>query len=166
MGESAGGNLAAVVAILARDRGGPRLAHQALLYPVTDMTEALAETESFRSNAHGIVVSHESLEAFRGHYLGPSADPRDPRFSPVHAESLAGLPPALVVVAGLDPLHDSGVAYAEALVAAGGRARVEDFHRMPHGFIGFPYLARSARAAMSAVVASQRAEMGSGPHGG
>ena len=159
MGESAGGNLAAVVAILARDRGGPALAHQALFYPVTDMTEALAETESFRTNTHGIVVSQESLEAFRGHYLGPSADPRDPRLSPVHAESLADLPPAVVVVAGLDPLHDSGVAYAEALVAAGGRAQVEDFHRMPHGFLGFPYLARSARAAMAAVVESQRSAL-------
>lgn len=159
IGESAGGNLAAVVAILARDRGGPLLAHQALLYPVTDMTEALAETESFRTNDHGIVVSQASLEAFRGHYLGPSADSHEPRLSPVHAESLAGLPPAVVVVAGLDPLHDSGVAYAEALVAAGGRARVEDFHRMPHGFVGFPYLARSARAAMAAVVDSQRAEL-------
>lgn len=159
MGESAGGNLAAVVTILARDRGGPELAHQALLYPVTDMTEALAETDSFRTNTHGIVVSRESLEAFRGHYLGPDADPRDARLSPVHAESLAGLPPAVIVVAGLDPLHDSGVAYAEALVAAGGRARVEDFHRMPHGFIGFPYLARSARTAMAAVVDSQRSAL-------
>jgi acetyl esterase len=162
MGESAGGNLAAVVAILARDRGGPRLAHQALLYPVTDMTEAVSETESFRTNAHGIVVSHEGLEVFRGHYLGPSVDPRDPRLSPVHAESLAGLPPAVIVVAGLDPLHDSGVAYAEALVAAGGQARVEDFHRMPHGFLGFPYLACDARPAIAAVVASQRAALAGG----
>jgi acetyl esterase len=159
MGESAGGNLAAVVAILARDRGGPELAHQALFYPVTDMTEALTETESFRTNTHGIVVSHESLATFRGHYLDPSVDPRDPRLSPVHADSLADLPPALIVVAGLDPLHDSGVAYAEALVAAGGRAHVEDFHRMPHGFLGFPYLARNARAAMAAVVASQRSAL-------
>lgn len=162
MGESAGGNLASVVAILARDRGGPELAHQALFYPVTDMTEALVETDSFRTNTHGIVVSQESLETFRGHYLGPAADPRDPRLSPVHAESLAGLPPAVVVVAGLDPLHDSGVAYAEALVAAGVPARVEDFHRMPHGFLGFPYLARSARAAMAAVVRSQRDAIGAG----
>ncbi|WP_432707632.1 alpha/beta hydrolase [Nocardioides kribbensis] len=163
MGESAGGNLAAVVALLARDRGGPRLRHQTLLYPATDLTEALREHDSFTANDHGVVVSLEDLEVFLGHYLpepGPTAvDASDWRLSPLLAPDLAALPPALVVVAGLDPLHDSGVRYAEALAAAGVPARVEDFHRMPHGFLGFPHLARSARPAMDAVVAAQRAAL-------
>lgn len=164
MGESAGGNLAAVVALLARDRGGPRLRHQTLLYPATDLTEALREHDSFTANDHGVVVSLEDLEVFLGHYLpepGPTAvDASDWRLSPLLAPDLAALPPALVVVAGLDPLHDSGVRYAEALAAAGVPTRVEDFHRMPHGFLGFPHLARSARPAMDAVVAAQRAALG------
>ncbi|KQQ41799.1 alpha/beta hydrolase [Nocardioides sp. Leaf307] len=164
MGESAGGNLAAVVALLARDRGGPRLRHQTLLYPATDLTEALREHDSFAANDHGVVVSLEDLEVFLDHYLpepgSTAVDASDWRLSPLLAPDLGGLPPALVVVAGLDPLHDSGVRYAEALAAAGVPARVEDFHRMPHGFLGFPHLARSARPAMDAVVAAQRAALG------
>lgn len=160
MGDSAGGNLAAVVTILARDEGGPAISHQALAYPATDMTEAVQEDVSVQLNTRGIVLSNDDMEIFRGHYLGPDVDPEDPRLSPLHTPDLSGLPPAIVVVAGLDPLHDSGVRYAQALADAGNDVRVEDFHQMPHGFLSFPYFSKGARPAMDAIVASTRAALG------
>ncbi|MFA6297732.1 MAG: alpha/beta hydrolase [Nocardioides sp.] len=156
MGDSAGGNLAAVVAIMAREEGGPTVRHQALIYPATDLSDALRETESYKSNTRGIVLSNADMEVFHGHYVTDDVDSTDWRLSPLHAPDLSGLPPAVVVVAGLDPLHDVGVQYAEALVAAGGHARVEDFHVMPHGFLSFPYFSNGAKPAMAAIVASQR----------
>lgn len=158
MGDSAGGNLAAVVSILARD-SGLSVAHQALIYPVTDMTEAIQEDRSYRENVRGIVLSNADMEVFHGHYVPDGVDVADPRLSPIKAD-LAGLPPAIVVVAGLDPLHDSGVRYAQALADAGNRVTVEDFHQMPHGFVSFPYLSKGARPAMDAIVASQLAALG------
>ncbi|MDF1603499.1 alpha/beta hydrolase [Nocardioides sp. YIM 152315] len=159
MGDSAGGNLAAVVSILARDERGPSVRHQALIYPATDMTDAALEDASYAANTRGIVLSNEDIDVFRDHYLADADDRADPRLSPIRAD-LADLPPAVVVVAGLDPLHDSGVRYAQALADAGNAVRVEDFHQMPHGFLSFPYLAHAARPAMAAIVASQRAALG------
>lgn len=159
MGDSAGGNLAAVVALIARDEGGPAIGHQTLVYPVTDMTDAIEQDPSYVDNTRGIVLSNDDMEVFRDHYVDADVDPRDFRLSPLYASSLAGLPPAIVVVAGLDPLHDSGVRYAQALADAGNQVRVEDFHEMPHGFLSFPYFARGARPAMTAIVASQRAAL-------
>lgn len=159
LGDSAGGNLAAVVSILARDEGGPAIRHQTLIYPATDMTDAGLEDASYVANTRGIVLSNDDIEVFRDHYLDESHDRGDFRLSPIRAD-LAGLPPAVVVVAGLDPLHDSGVRYAQALADAGNDVTVEDFHQMPHGFLSFPYLAHGARPAMAAVVASQRAALG------
>lgn len=160
MGDSAGGNLATVVCLLARDEGGPAIAHQALIYPATDMTDAAREDASYAANRRGIVLSNDDIDVFRSHYLADHHDRTDPRLSPVHAPSLAGLPPAVVVVAGLDPLHDSGVRYAQALADAGNQVRVEDFHQMPHGFLSFPYFSHAARPAMAAIVASQREALG------
>jgi acetyl esterase len=160
MGDSAGGNLAAVVAIMARDEGGPRVLHQALIYPATDLTEGLREHDSYVGNTRGIILSNADMEIFRGFYLTEADDPFDWRLSPLHAKDVSGLPPAIVVVAGLDPLHDAGVRYAEALVAAGVHARVEDFHVMPHGFLSFPYFSRGAKPAIAAIVASQREALG------
>jgi acetyl esterase len=160
MGDSAGGNLAAVVSILARDEAGPAVGHQALIYPVTDVTDALERDPSYVENVRGIVLSNEDMAVFAGHYVEGEVDPTDFRLSPLHAESLAGLPPAVVVVAGLDPLHDSGVRYAQALADAGNEVRVEDFHEMPHGFVSFPYFCRGARPAMDAIVRSQREALG------
>lgn len=159
MGDSAGGNLATVVAIMARDEGGPQVSHQALVYPVTDMTEALQEDYSVLSNTRGIVLSNDDMEVFRSHYVEDTADREDYRLSPLRATDLSGLPPAVVVVAGLDPLHDSGVRYAQALADAGNEVRVEDFHEMPHGFLSFPYFSKGARPAIDAIVASQRAAL-------
>ena len=159
MGDSAGGNLAAVVSIIARDDHGPEISHQALIYPATDMTDTARDDPSYVDNVLGIVLSNDDIEVFRRHYLSDEDDRADYRLSPIYAPDLSGLPPAVVVVAGLDPLHDSGVRFAQALVDAGTPARVEDFHQMPHGFLSFPYLAHAARPAMAAVVASQRAAL-------
>jgi acetyl esterase len=159
MGDSAGGNLAAVVSILARDGGGPRVAHQALIYPATDMTDALREDPSYLANTRGIVLSNEDMDVLARHYVGDDGEPSDWRLSPILAD-LGGLPPTVVVVAGLDPLHDSGVRFAQALADAGNDVRVEDFHQMPHGFVSFPYLCAGARPALEAIVASQRQALG------
>jgi acetyl esterase len=155
MGESAGGNLAAVIAIMARDQGGPALAQQTLLYPVTDLTEAAGQTASHR-NHPGIVLTDNDMAMFNRHYLPDGIDRSDWRLSPLYAGDLSGLPPALVVVAGLDPLHDSGVRYAQALADAGVTVDLGDYPQMPHGFLNFPYFSTSARPAMRAVVAAQR----------
>ena len=157
MGDSAGGNLATVVSILARD-AGLHVGHQALIYPVTDMTGAMDGDASYVRNVRGIVLSNADMEVFRGHYVPEDADLADIRLSPMYAD-LGDLPPAVVVVAGLDPLHDSGVRYAQALADAGNVVRVEDFHQMPHGFLSFPYFCAGARPAMEAIVASQRAAL-------
>ena len=159
MGDSAGGNLAAVVSIIARDEGGPAIAHQALIYPVTDMTDAIEQDPSYVGNVRGIVLSNSDMEVFHGHYVPDGVDLHDYRLSPLRAADLSHLPPAIVVVAGLDPLHDSGVRYAQALADAGNRVTVEDFHRMPHGFVSFPHFSKGARPAMEAIVASQRAAL-------
>jgi acetyl esterase len=152
IGESAGGNLAAVVAIMARERGGPVIRHQALLYPVTGG----GETESRRVNANAHILTAADMEAFDRYYAGDHDDWRD---SPLIAESHAGLPPAIIIVAGHDPLHDDGVLYAEALRADGVPVELIDYPAMAHGFINFPRFARDAAPAMKAVVASQRAAL-------
>jgi acetyl esterase len=156
MGDSAGANLAAVVALADRDAGGPSLRHQALVYPVTDgaMTSA-----SYRSNAHAPILTAADMAAFYGHYLPAGQDPLDPQVSPLRAASHAGLPPAIVITAGHDPLHDEGVAYAEAMRAAGVPVELVDHPAMPHGFLAMPRGARDAVGAMARITASQRAAL-------
>ncbi|MBO0819855.1 MAG: alpha/beta hydrolase, partial [Nocardiopsaceae bacterium] len=118
-GESAGGNLAAVVCLLARDRGGPAVSHQALMYAATDMRDSAAASEAVTANPNAPFLSEDELIAYRRLYLGPDGDPADPRASPLLAASHAGLPPALIQVAEHDPLRGHGRAYAAALRAAG-----------------------------------------------
>ena len=133
-GDSAGGNLAAVVAQVMRDHGMTNLRHQALLYPATDLTMA---SPSLVEHAHAPVLDRRAVDAFRDHYLPPGADPRDPLVSPLWGE-LAGLPPALVQTADRDPIRDDGVRYAEALEAAGVPVRLTNYVGVPHGFAVFP----------------------------
>jgi acetyl esterase/lipase len=155
MGDSAGGNLAAVVSLMARDRSGPAIAHQGLLYPATDLTMASASIEE---NASAPVLTKADMLAFRAHYLG-DADPRQPYASPLLADDLSGLPPALVQVAEHDPLRDDGLRYARALRAAGVPVRVTEYTGMPHGYLSFPRLCRSAPQALAELVAEQRAAL-------
>jgi acetyl esterase len=133
-GDSAGGNLAAVVAQVMRDHGMTNLRHQALLYPATDLTMS---SPSLDEHANAPVLTRRSVDAFRDHYLAPGADPRDPLVSPLWGE-LQGLPPALVQTADVDPIRDDGVRYAAALEAAGVPARLTNYLGMPHGFASFP----------------------------
>ena len=150
MGESAGGNLAAVVALMARDRTGPVIRHQALLYPVVGSTD----TESRRVNADAFILTAADMKRFDELY---AADPTDWRYAPILAKSFAGLPPALIEVAEHDPLHDDGVLYAEALRKAGVEVRLINFPAIPHGFLNFPRFAKDAKSGIRAVVEAQRA---------
>lgn len=118
-GWSAGGNVAAVACQQVRDHGGPAIAGQLLLTPVTDCTMA---TDSYRENAEGYVLTAPLMTWFWDHYADP-ADRPNPKASPLRASSLAGLPPAFVVTCQFDPLRDEGVAYAQALAAAGTPAK-------------------------------------------
>ncbi|KUI04022.1 alpha/beta hydrolase [Mycobacterium sp. IS-3022] len=135
-GDSAGGNLAAVTALIARDRGGPALAGQLLLYPVI---AADFDTESYRLYGKGFYNPQPALQWYWDQYVPSHADRSHPYASPLHAD-LAGLPPAVVVIAGHDPLRDEGVAYADALRAAGVRTVRCDFDGGVHGFMTMPML--------------------------
>jgi acetyl esterase len=151
MGESAGGNLSAVIALLARDRGGPAISHQALIYPATNMTghgkPAAAPELPFLSPAE--------ITAYRAMYLGPDGDPADPMASPLLAKDHSKLPPALVQVAEHDPLRAEGISYATALRAAGVPVRLTEYVGMPHGFLNFPGLSRGAPQALAELCAEQ-----------
>jgi acetyl esterase len=131
-GDSAGGNLATGVARRARDAGGPTIAFELLVYPVTDCTSSLPSHREFGS---GYLLDTETLDWFYDHYLG-GADPRDPDASPLFAADLSGLPPALVVTAGCDPLRDEGEAYAGRLREAGVPVTATRYDGMFHGFYG------------------------------
>lgn len=133
-GDSAGGNLATVAALMARDAGGPKLRFQALVYPVVDYGLA---GESYGQFAEGYgVLTKGAMEWFRRHYLNADADARDWRASPMHAENLAGSPPALIVAAECDVLVSEGKTYAAALEAAGVSVDYEVVPGMIHGFFG------------------------------
>ena len=129
-GDSAGGNLAAVVALRARDHGLP-LALQLLVYPVTDCS---FDTPSYRECASGYFLTLDSMRWFWDHYLGPDGDGADPEASPLRAADLAGVAPALVVTAEYDPLRDEGEAYARRLEEAGVPVTLSRYDGMIHGF--------------------------------
>ncbi len=150
-GDSAGGNLAAVCAVLARDEGYPRLAFQLLIYPCTAPEP---ETPSHRKFAEGYVLTRNTVTWFYRHYVRSPKDFYDFRFAPLAADDLSNLPPSLVLVAGYDPLRDEGVDYAKRLIDAGNRVTLANYEGMIHGF----YLMGAAvDAAKRAVAESARA---------
>jgi acetyl esterase len=152
-GDSAGGNLAAAVAIWARDNGGPRLRLQILAYPVTD---AVARTDSYRRFYDGYGLNAETMEWFFDHYTPDKSARGDWRVSPLRAASLAGLPPALVITAGYDPLRDEGRAYAWRLQQEGTMADLVEFGGMLHGFLSAPMLLHGARRGTAICAAALR----------
>jgi acetyl esterase len=152
-GDSAGGNLAAVVALMARDAGGPALALQALLYPVTDVA---AESRSYADLADGYLLTREGMRWFIAHYLDRAAEGGDWRASPLRATSLAGVAPALVVTAGFDPLRDEGDAYAARLREAGVSVDHVCFGGMIHGFVPMGKLIETGNRAVTLIAASLR----------
>jgi acetyl esterase len=157
MGDSAGGNLAAVVCQLLRDRGGPAIAHQALLYPATDLRTPDDFDPANPALADWPILSSASMVTFRDHYLGPDGDPNDPMASPILAKDLSGLPPALVQVAEYDPLRDDGVRYARAMQEAGTPVRLTEYVGMPHGYFSFPKVIRGTiMQALAELCAEQR----------
>ncbi len=129
-GDSAGGNLAAVVAQQLRD-GGPKLAFQWLVYPATDFS---ADNASIAANGEGYLLTKVALDRTRDMYLGAPEDLRDPQASPILGRDLAGLPPALVQTAGYDPLRDEGKEYADKMKAAGIAVEYICYDGMIHGF--------------------------------
>ena len=131
-GDSAGGNLAAVVALALRDAGDAALAYQLLIYPATDQ-RALAPSHA--TNGQGSLLTGDSIAYYRSHYIADPAQWADWRVSPLLAVDHTRLPPALVLTAGYDPLRDEGLQYADALSAAGGRVQYVCFERQVHGFI-------------------------------
>jgi acetyl esterase len=153
-GDSAGGNLAAVVSQMARDRGGPPLVFQLLVYPVTD---ASCDTRSYVDNAEGYLLTRDAMRWFWGHYTRTSADKENAYASPLRAGSLAGLPPALVVTAEYDPLRDEGEAYAERLRAAGVPTKLARYDGMIHGFFGMTSIMDQAGEANRQAAAALRA---------
>jgi acetyl esterase len=155
-GDSAGGNLAAVVAILARDRGGPSIAHQVLIYPGTDGT---LSSPSLQERAHGPILTLASVRAYRSMYLGPDGDARDIRMSPLLAQDLSGLPPALVQSAELDPLRDDASRYAQRLRGHGTPVRYTEYVGAPHGYISIPGAVRGSAQAMAEIVTELRAHL-------
>lgn len=152
-GDSAGGNLAAVVSLLARDAGAPPLAFQLLIYPATDQRLASASHER---NAQGYLLTRDAMEFFRRCYLPNERDWQDWRASPLLAKSHAKLPPALLITAGYDPLLDEGRAYADKLKAAGVAVEYREYSDMVHGFILFGGVLDTANAAVADCCAALR----------
>jgi hypothetical protein len=145
-GDSAGGNLAAVVCLLARDSGAPALCFQLLIYPATDQRCAFG---SHARNGEGYLLTREGINFFRAAYLPHAKDYDDWRASPLLAASHAKLPPAFVLTAGYDPLVDEGRAYAERLAAAGVEVAYQDYPDMVHGFVLFGGVLDTANAAIA-----------------
>ena len=152
-GDSAGGNLAAVVALHAREAGGPAIDFQLLVYPATDQRLASASHER---NARGYLLERESIEFFRRCYLPNEKDYVDWRASPLLAQDHRRLPPALVLTAGYDPLLDEGKAYAERLRAAGVEVAYREYPDMVHGFLLMGGVLDTANAAVAECCAALR----------
>lgn len=141
-GDSAGGNLAAVVALMARDKHEISIAYQMLIYPVTNHSYA---TESYTENADGYLLTKDSMEWFWNHYLRNEEDGKNPYASPLQAKDLSGLPPALVLTGEFDPLRDEGEAYAERLKEAGVPVEAKRYDGMIHGFFWMPGVLEQGR---------------------
>jgi acetyl esterase len=152
-GDSAGGNLTAVVAQMVRDRGGPKLVYQLLVYPVTDYN---FDTVSYKENADGYLLTRDAMVWFWNHYLRSVADGSNLLASPLQAQNLRGLPPALILTAEFDPLRDEGEAYAARLREAGVPVTLKRYHGMIHGFFSLGAVFDQGKQAMAEAAAELR----------
>lgn len=155
-GDSAGGNLAAAVALTARDRGTPSLAYQLLIYPVTDYA---FDTGSYQENGQGYFLTKDMMVWFWQHYLRHEDDGLNPQAAPLRAQHLYGLPSTLVLTAEFDPLRDEGEAYAERLQAAGVPVVYRCYQGMIHGFLGLTSMLDTAAQVMVETAATLRAAL-------
>jgi acetyl esterase len=156
-GDSAGGNLAAVAALAFRDQGGPRLALQVLLYAVTDFS---LESPSYATLGQGYMLTLDRMRFFRSQYLNGPADIADWRASPLRAQDLSRLPPALVLTASHDPLIDEAKAYADRLAAAGVEVTYRCYPGVVHGFMTMAGAINLGRKAIDETAASIRRALG------
>jgi acetyl esterase len=152
-GDSAGGNLAAVISLMARERGGPAMAFQLLVYPITDLR---MQTISYAENAAAPMLTRDDMIWFRGHYLRGDEDILNPLASPLLAHDLNGLPPALIVTAEYDPLRDEAELYGQRLEQAGVSAVVRRYEGLAHGFFGYDLIVERAKEAKSETIAALR----------
>lgn len=160
-GDSAGGNLAAVATHVIRDEGGPPISHQALIYPGVDLSMSFP---SIQTRAKGPVLTEPVMRVLTGSYVGPEGDARNPLISPYWQDDLAGLPPALVQTADLDPLRDEGLAYAGRLAEAGVPVRATNYLGAVHGFLSYPGASIAAAQALLELVTELRRHLV--PHAG
>ncbi len=159
-GDSAGGNLAAAVALMARDRGGPPLASQLMIYPVIDNTDRCNDYPSKTENATGYFLTTTSMVWYRDQYVPDPELAAEAYCSPLRAESHAGLPPAIVITAEMDPLRDEGEHYAELLRAAGVPVQLHRADGMFHGFFAMPDVLDGAKQAHEVAVLAVREHLG------
>lgn len=156
-GDSAGGNLSAVVALMARDAGGPSIALQALIYPWVDMGFGFP---SIDENGEGYVLTKDTMLWFRENYAGTQPPVDDWRASPLRAGRHDGLPPALVVTAEYDPLRDEGMAYATALRDAGVEVTLSNYEGQVHTFVQLAPILEGGMRAVDEIAAALRARLG------
>ena len=152
-GDSAGGNLAAAIAIAARDAGDLPIAYQLLIYPATDQ---VPDYPSRASNGQGYLLTADTMKYFHDHYIVNPKDDHDWRASPLRAKDLSRLPPSLLITAGFDPLLDEGAAYARLLTDAGNRCTYVCFARQIHGFITMGRVLDEANSAVALCSAELR----------
>ncbi|HXR25586.1 MAG TPA: alpha/beta hydrolase, partial [Candidatus Binataceae bacterium] len=156
-GDSAGGNLAAVVSLMARDRGGPKVAFQLLIYPATDCVNETPSQREFAKD--GYILSTTDMNWFYGHYL-TAADKVNPYACPALAKNLAGLPPAYVMTAAIDPLRDEGEAYGAKLREAGVKVKVKRYEGVCHGFVSMAAMVDVGKQAIADCCAELRTAIG------
>jgi acetyl esterase len=160
-GDSAGGNLAAAVALMARDRSGPSLVFQLLVYPVTAPDFNMP---SYRQNAEGYGLTLDAMRWYWDHYLQRPEDASNPYAAPLVAEHLKGLPPALVITAECDPLRDEGEAFAKRLQAAGVPTTYSRYDGMIHGFFGMNAVLDKGKQAVAEACAALQQAFAAKPH--
>lgn len=158
-GTSAGATLAAATALMARDRGAPKIAFQLLVYPATQRELDTASHRQFATDGY-YILSRADMDWFWGHYLASAADAANPYACPARATTLAGLPPAMVITAEFDPLRDEGEAYAMRLREAGVATVLKRYDGVTHGFFGMPSVVAKSRTAIAEASAALRAVIG------
>lgn len=161
-GDSAGGNLSAAVALMARDRGGPPVALQVMLYPVIDNSASANSYPSKTENAVGFFLTTRQMDWYREQYVADAAHGDEPYCSPLHAETHEGLPPAFILTAEMDILRDEGEHYGMLLEAAGVPVVVHRAPGMFHGFFGMDAVLDGAKDAQAVTFTELRARLGTG----